>query len=170
MTDSAPAPNTQPMVAESPDKKCVAEGATDTMALVSMPQTPSGTVSWQYIQKSPSQRLKISDVAKVQSTSHGISSSWSIAQSPIATLPIKLADFGTGGGAMPIEDSKAEVPQNAVQDANAASSSTVALSGVRVGALISRTPVASFTPTSNAMDPSFLLKLREAMDASLQQD
>ena len=141
MTDSAPTPNTtQPMVAESPDKKRVAEGAADTMTLVSMPQTSSGTGSWQYIQKSPSQRLKIPDAAKAQSTSHGISSSWSVAQSPIATIPIKLADFGTGGGTLPIEDNKAEVPRNAIMDTKEAVSSAVVLPGVRDGTLMSQTP------------------------------
>ena len=35
---------------------------------------------------------------------------------------------------------------------------------------MAQTPVESYTPRSNAMDPSFLLKLREAMDVSLQQD
>jgi len=71
---------------------------------------------------------------------------------------------------MPIEDNKAGTPTNAIQDSNAASSSTVALPGVRDLATMAQTPVESFTPPSNSVDPAFLLQLREAMDASLQQD
>lgn len=69
MTDSAPTPTTMHIDMDPSDKKRGADNAADTMTLVSMPQTSSGTGSWQYIQKTPGQRFKLSDVAKTQTTS-----------------------------------------------------------------------------------------------------
>ena len=83
MIDSAPTPTTMHIDMDPSDKKRGADNAADTMTLASMPQTSSGTGSWQYIQETPGQRFKLSDAAKTQTTSHGVSSSWSIAQSPV---------------------------------------------------------------------------------------